>query len=280
MSVTSFIRRRPLACYFGLAYLISAVALAVIGLPKLHGAASRPMTSLLMFPAMVVSVGLTGIVLTAVIGGREGLRALRSRFRRAVERRWLAVLFIPPAAILAVLGGLSLAVSPRFTPQFFVFGIAAGVMAGFCEEIGWTGFAYPRMQARFGWLPAALLLGVLWGLWHLPVVDSLGAASPHGRYWPEFFAAFVAILVALRVLIAWTYVHTGSLRMAQLLHASSTGFLVIFGAPRVTAAQEALWYFLYAAVLWAVVITVVAFQRRLRRAASAGTPAESAVVTG
>jgi len=256
------------------------VALAVIGLPKLHGAAPRPMMSLLVFPVMVVSVGLTGIALTAVTGGRGGLRALRWRFHRPVERRWLAVLLIPPAAILAVLGGLSLAVSPRFTPQFSVFGIAAGAVAGFCEEIGWTGFAYPRMQARFGWLPGALLLGVLWGLWHLPVVDSLGAASPHGRYWPEFFAAFVAMLVALRVLIAWTYVHTGSLRMAQLLHASSTSFLVILSAPRVTPAQEALWYFLYAAVLWAVVIAVVALQRRLRRPASPRTPAGSAVVTG
>jgi membrane protease YdiL (CAAX protease family) len=130
-------------------------------------------------------------------------------------------------------------------------GIAAGALAGFCEELGWTGFAYPRMRARFGWLPAALLLGVLWGLWHLPVVDSLRAASPHGRYWPEYFAAFIAVLAAIRVLIAWTYVHTGSLRMAQLLHASSTGFLVILSAPRAAPAQEAFWYFLYAAALWA-----------------------------
>jgi len=172
-------------------------------------------------------------------------------------------MLIPPAGILAVLGGLSLGVSSQYTPQFFVFGIAAGVVAGFCEEIGWTGFAYPRMRARLGWLPAALLLGVLWGLWHLPVVDSLGVASPHGSSWPEFFAAFIAVLAAIRVLIAWTYVHTGSLRMAQLLHASSTGFLVILGAPQVTPAQEALWYALYAAVLWAIVITVVSLQRKL-----------------
>lgn len=56
----------------------------------------------------------------------------------------------------------------------------------------------------------------------------------HGSSWLEFFAAFVAVLAAIRVLIAWTYTRTGSLRMAQLLHASSTGFLVILSAPRVT----------------------------------------------
>jgi membrane protease YdiL (CAAX protease family) len=149
-----------------------------------------------------------------------------------------------------------------------IFGVAAGAFAGFFEELGWTGFAYPGMRARFGALGGALLLGVLWGLWHFPVVDSLGAASPHGRYWPEFFGAFVAMIAALRVLIAWVYTNTGSLRMAQLLHASSTGFLVVLGAPKATSGQETLWYLAYAGVLWAVVIVVFA----LRGSSLAGEP--------
>ena len=100
-------------------------------------------------------------------------------------------------------------------------------------------------------------VGLLWGLWHFPVADSLGAASPHDAYFPAFFAAFVAVLVALRVLIAWLYTNTGSLRMAQSLHASSTGFLVVLGAPAVSAGQEAFWYAAYAGVLWLVVTLVV-----------------------
>jgi hypothetical protein len=107
-------------------------------------------------------------------------------------------------------------------------------------------------------LRAALLLGLVWGLWHFPVADSLGAASPHGHYFPEFFAAFVAMIAALRVLIAWVYTNTGSLRIAQSLHASSTGFLVVLGAPAVSPGQEALWYAGYAAILWLVAATVVA----------------------
>src|SRR5215471_15583719 len=280
MALIRLVRRRPLVCYFALVYLLSGVALAVIGLPRLDGGGSRSMLPLVMFPVMVAGAGLTGIALTAATGGKEGLRELRARFRRPVPRRWLAVLLSPPAGILAVLGGLSLGVSSRYTPEFFVFGIAAGVVAGFCEEIGWTGFAYPRMRARLGWLPAALLLGVLWGLWHLPVVDSLGVASPHGSSWPEFFAAFIAVLAAIRVLIAWTYVHTGSLRMAQLLHASSTGFLVILGAPQVAPAQEALWYAIYAAVLWAVVIAIVSLQRRFRAPHRPTADPEEARVAG
>jgi membrane protease YdiL (CAAX protease family) len=198
------------------------------------------------------------VILTAATEGVSGIRELRSRLIWPASRRWLLVLAIPPIAILTVLGGLEAGVSAAFAPGFLVLGFAAGAFAGFFEEFGWTGFAYPRMRARFGALGGALLLGLLWGLWHFPVADSLGAASPHGRYWPEFFAAFVAALVALRVLIAWVYVNTGSLRMAQLLHASSTGCLVVLGAPRATPGQEALWYLGYAAVLWLIVIVVVA----------------------
>lgn len=225
-------RRPPLLCYDSLAFMLSGAALVVVGLPSLHDAAHKPVASLVAFPIMVVGVGIIGIALTALTHGSSGIRELRSRLTRPVKGRWFVVLALRPIAILAVLVGLQTAVSATYAPGFLIFGFAAGAFAGFFEELGWTGFAYPRMRDRFGSLAGALLLGLLWALWHFPVVDSRGAASPHGRYWPVFFAAFVAMIMALRVLIAWVYVNTGSLRMAQLLHASSTGFLVVLGGPR------------------------------------------------
>lgn len=118
-------------------------------------------------------------------------------------------------------------------------------------------------RTRFGPLTGAFILGVLWGIWHLPVVDALGVASPHGPAWPAFFLAFIAVLVPLRVLIAWIYNHTESVLLAQLAHASSTGFLVVLGAPRVSPAQEALWYALYAAALWIVIGVILTIQSRV-----------------
>ena len=141
-------------------------------------------------------------------------------------------------------------------PKVFPVGILFGLVAGFLEELGWTGYAYPRMAQRQGPFVGALVLGLLWGLWHLPVVDSLGAAAPHGRHWLLFFGAFVMALTALRVLIAWIYNRSASLLMAQLMHASSTGFLVVLGAPHVTATQEATWYALYGLLL-ATVTTIL-----------------------
>jgi hypothetical protein len=82
------------------------------------------------------------------------------------------------------------------------------------------------------------------------VID-LGAASPHGKALPAFFAAFTA---AMRVLISWFYERTQSIALAQLIHTSSTGSMVAFSPPAVTPAQEAAWYALYAAILWLLVL--------------------------
>ena len=128
------------------------------------------------------------------------------------------------------------------------------------------GYAFPKMQSKYTALPASLLLGVLWGLWHAPVVDYLGAAAPHGLYWLPFFLVFIAIVMAIRVLIVWVYSNTSSVLLAQFMHASSTAFLVILGPVSLSPAQETLWYAVYAAALWIVVALVIArYGERLTR---------------
>jgi membrane protease YdiL (CAAX protease family) len=253
------IRRFPLSIFFAMVYAASLVALIVVGRPPLPGEPGHPpVAPLIVFPFMVITVAAAGVGLTALQGGRTAVATLLRGSRNwGVGRTNWAALLIPPASILTTLLLLRLIVSSAFAPQIFPLGIVFGLVAGFLEELGWTGYAYPRMAQRQGPLLGAVVLGVLWGLWHLPVVDSLGAAAPHGRYWLLFFGAFVIALTALRVLIAWIYNRSGSLLMAQLMHASSTGFLVVLGAPHVTATQEATWYAVYglalataAAVVW------------------------------
>jgi membrane protease YdiL (CAAX protease family) len=101
-----------------------------------------------MFPAMLVGPSVAGITLTAMVDGRAGLRDLLSRIRKArVGGRWYAVaILIPPSLILVVLVTLSSLVSPVFAPQILTYGIAFGVLAGLLEEIGWTGYAFPRWR--------------------------------------------------------------------------------------------------------------------------------------
>jgi uncharacterized protein len=105
-------------------------------------------------------------------------------------------------------------------------------------------------------LAAAIVLGLLWGAWHLPVVDYLGTATPHGAFWLRFFA-FTAAMTAIRVLIAWIYINTKSVLLSQLMPMSSTGALVIFSPARATAAAESEWYWVYAMALWLTVGIIV-----------------------
>jgi len=64
-------------------------------------------------------------------------------------------------------------------------------------------------------------------------------------------------MTAMRVLIAWLYANTKSVFLTQLMHVSSTGSLVALSPPAVTAQQEAMWYGIYAVILWVVVALLV-----------------------
>lgn len=255
----SFFTRYPIASYFILTFAISWLGALAVAFPRLLQRESLPrLTGILMFPAMLLGPSVTGILLTGFVDGSDGLRALFSRmFSLDSPKRWFLVLLVPPILVLAVLLFLSACVSPVYTPNLFFIGILFGVPAGLLEEIGWTGFAFPKMCVNAKPLLASITLGLLWSSWHLPVIDFLGAASPHGANLLPFFLAFTLAMTAVRVLISWLYANTRSVLLAQLLHITSTGSLVIFGPTRVTASQEALWYALYGALLWLAVLLVV-----------------------
>jgi membrane protease YdiL (CAAX protease family) len=264
----SFLRSHPVATYFVLAYAISWTAAFVLAAPSLMRHQAIPKTvGLLMFPVMLLGPCLAGIILTFILDRALGLRDLLSQILCIrLPARWYAVLLIPPGVLLTVLLCLRTFVSPVFAPNRFFVGIMFGMVAGFFEEIGWMGYAFPKMRWQHNALTASVSLGLLWAVWHLPVIDYLGTATPHDEYWPRFFLAFTAAMTAMRVLIGWLYTNTKSLFLTQCMHASSTGSLVVLSPPRVTAAQEALWYAIYAVALWIIVAFVVKkYGQRLTR---------------
>jgi len=227
------------------------------------------MTGILMFPVMLLGPSIAGITLTKVVDGKADLREFFSRllFVR-FPLYWFTALLIPPALVFAVLVVLTRFVSPLYAPSHFFTGVLFAVPAGVLEEIGWTGYALPKMLSKSDAMSASLVLGLLWALWHLPVINYLGSATPHGSYWLQFLFTFALAMTAIRVLIVWLYVNTKSVLLAQLFHISSTGSLIVFGPSRVSSAQEPYWYAIYGSALWVFLAVVVHNSGRQLRVAS------------
>jgi membrane protease YdiL (CAAX protease family) len=163
----------------------------------------------------------------------------------------------------AVVLGLGLR-SQRFTPALaagadpaaiVLFALVAGLAAGFLEEIGWTGFATPKLLERHGWLAAGLLVGFPWGLWHV-LADWVSNAPGYGPLWAPHFGLWLVALPAYRVLMTWVYSHSRSLLVAQLMHASFVASQVLLAPTTEAIPDELLWYGLFALGLCAVVALV------------------------
>jgi membrane protease YdiL (CAAX protease family) len=189
--------------------------------------------------------------------------------RWRVDVGWYVVaLLTAPLVVTAVLLPLSLS-SAGFLPGVFasddmvsllVIGLAAGLMTGFCEELGWTGFVIPRLRLRYGILTTGLIVGLLWGVWHFPLFSGgdLSGALPPALFVPVQLFTF---LPAYRVLMVWVYDRTGSLLLAMLMHVSLTASTLIL-QPLDVAGMRALTYDLVlAAALW-IVVAVIAWVSR------------------
>ena len=106
------------------------------------------------------------------------------------------------------------------------------VQAG--EEIGWRGFALPRLAERVGLGGASLILGVVWAAWHLPFFYMAGTDN-----YGQSFPAFVLAVTGLSATLAWLYLRTGgSLFATMLLHAASNNTAGIVPTPSSAAAAS------------------------------------------
>jgi membrane protease YdiL (CAAX protease family) len=183
--------------------------------------------------------------------------------RWRVGGRWYAIaLLTNPVLLLATLLPLSLAVSSAYAPGFQPIGLFIGLVAGFFEEIGWTGFATPRLLQKNTPLKAGLVLGLLWALWHM-LADYSGNINAMGSNWPlSFIIYWILPLTAYRILMTFVYANTRSVLIAQLMHASYTGWQFAF-SPATSFSQNLVWQGIFAASLWAAVVIVAVFNQRL-----------------
>ena len=236
--------RHPLVFFFIIAY----AGTWLFELPYVlseYGAGLLPTSSPVLLWTSPVSVFLgpflAAFIMTGATEGREGVRRFLRRFVLwRVGFRWYVFAFVgvPVIAVLSVVvipgvlasfQGLG-AVAPLSVLGVFVYVFFLGGALG--EEPGWRGFALPRLQSMHGPLVGTLILGPLWGLWHLPLFF-----TPWNVLTTFNLVVFVLATTCLAIMYTWVFNNTkGSVLMAILIHASFnasvTGILApLFPAP-------------------------------------------------
>ncbi len=255
--IIRFIQDRPVGVFFLVAFAIAWLGSFFVAGPKFfRGEVIEPLDIGMMGLAMLAAPILSGILIAFIVDGKRGIGDMFIRMKIWRVGKWYLTLLIFPVLILVVSLLLSATVSPEFAPVFLIGNIMLGISAGFIEETGWMGFAFPKMRERHGLIRAGVYLGLIHGLWHF-AVWFLMQSSDLGVYWYPYFIAFVAFLVALRVIMVWAYSHTNSLLLSQLIHASSTGFLAVLHPDYIEPVNWVIFYSVYAVVLWVVALAAI-----------------------
>ena len=272
--------KHPLLKFFSLTYAVTWICWAASFAISRGNAATEPkLAANPVLRLLAVAVFLLGVFAPALIalllteretGGRAATVALVSRvFKWQVGARWYVFAVGYMAAVklsVAVVHRIVTGAWPRFgqEPWYLMAAaiiISTWVQAG--EEIGWRGYALPRLSERFGLAPASVVLGIVWATWHLPLFF-----FPENNILGQSFPLYLLQVTALSVAMAWLYWRTGgSLLLVMLLHAAvnNTKDIVPSAVPGATnpfALSTSLVGWLTVAFLW---IAAAYFLVRMRK---------------
>ena len=250
----------PVAAFFVLAYAISWVAWLgpILDLAEPFG-------------TLGYLIGGFGPALAALVITWLGSDSVRAWARRIVDWRvaprwYLAALVVPLLVValtsvgLAVLGtSVDSGLLPGRVSLVLVSFVSIALIGGGNEEPGWRGLALPKLQEQYTPVSATLILGVVWALWHLPLLAT-GTTEFHG------LASFVELapttgvrilnIVGVAFVLTWIYNATGSVLLAILAH---TGFntanstLVPLPLETISAGDSTTILVVTTVVLWVIV---------------------------
>lgn len=250
---TSWLHKHPITVYLilanGITWLFWIPGL-VIGtqqgyiMPNIDTYATLYQTGFANIQHLILSIAFSlgvygpfigALVATQLDQGREGLMELWSRIKKwRVEARWyLAIVLITillpviPIGLFALTGAVGLNTAGAITFQYAIFLFLAQILtSGIGEEPGWRGFLLPRLQARFGGEKYIWVLGLVWAIWHYPLVAIQTFSVMQDV---TLFQILVTILsslagqtmslIAMTYLYVWVYNNTGSVFLPILFHA-------------------------------------------------------------
>lgn len=225
MTLRARLQRAPLLGFFALTFAWSWVcwALSPVIRPQLPWLAT-----LLMF-AGSFGPTLAAIVVVASTRPVGGVRAWLSRcLQWRIGWGWWALALLLPLAVMLLAAGLHIALGGDLATApasghllMTVVNLPLVLLLGgpLGEEFGWRGYALPVLQDRLGWRAASVALGLVWGVWHLPLFLIDGTAQAHI---PP--ALFLLSVVAMSVVFAWLVNRTAGSVVAALLFHTAINF--------------------------------------------------------
>ena len=252
--MAQLIRRHPLTTFFLLVFIIAWV----VWVPRASGA---PLG--VVGQAWTWAPAIAALLAAALTGGRGALRELGARLVRwRVGWQWYLVVIFGPAVFSLVVAGVyvllggswadaappALLEGPLMMLPLFL--VILTLTDGLGEELAWRGFALPRLLTRYNALVASLILGVIWALWHLPLLWTEGNGMFHQPVW-----LLLLDVTAKSVLFTWVFLHTrGSVLIAMLFHGATNLFLV---SPDVASTGDLTLPLLAAIAKWVLVVVVI-----------------------
>ncbi len=250
------LKRHPLVVFFVLAFVFPWL---------IWGTTIAQSNGILTFhipQSLAFWIGLTSATYLAatLMGGMPAIKDLLTRLIRwRVSPVWYAAALLATGVLSLVSIGIHLLfggthqvgelltlnnLGPSLLFQIFFFWLT--------EETAWRGFALPRLQAKYNALTASLILGVLWGLWHIPLLFIPGSFQSSVP-----FAGFVLSAIATSILMTWLFNHSrGSVLVAAVFHGATDATIAYSGV--MTGDLRLFWIFIV--VQWAVVAGIVVTQ--------------------
>jgi uncharacterized protein len=208
-----------------------------------HGPYEMPWTLLLICRGMGPS--LVGAAMVLLTFEKERRRDFwrRSFSLRRIRLPWWGVILVTFPLLFAVSIALDLALGGT-TPATIPLMVFISFLSGpWSEEFGWRGYALGPLLKRLGTIPGSCVLGLVWGVWHLPLYFMAGTWHAQMGFGLGGFWTFLVWSIGLSLLITWVYLHTNrSILAALLLHftANFTSQLVVPYSDRVDVTRSLL----------------------------------------
>jgi membrane protease YdiL (CAAX protease family) len=220
--VKNFIKKHQVATFFLLAYAITWSVWTPISYGYVHGTLELSPPIALLYIAGSFGPFLSAVLVTALCGG--SLRALFSQLLKwRVSVKWWLVAFLIPILLYTVMAGIHILLGGQLNwGEVSFLALPGGFLSVFLwgggnEELGWRGFALPRIQEKYSPLIASLIVGVVWTLWHAPPgIIELGFVD-----WAKDLPFYMISVTGISFVATWLYNNTGgSVLLTMIFHAS------------------------------------------------------------